>query len=121
MRIQWKGKKQRMTLTWQHFWSVWEAEYCSSHDIANWIKNIITPEDYFKLLIKKDLFTFWDSTTGEEKFDGPTMLKIILIKLDPSVLVGTGPQYHHLEEIRLHQHNNDVESVCTEIETFTRK
>ncbi len=56
--------------------------------VAKLIENCLTPAGWADLMLCKDQFSFVDQTTGEIFFDGPTMLKLIYLKVDPDTLVG---------------------------------
>ena len=51
-----------------------------------------------------------------EKYDGPTMLLIVLEKVDPSVIVATEVYRKKLEKIWMHDFNNNVDAMCSKIE-----
>lgn len=84
--------------------------------VSEWIKNILTPEAYATLLRQKTKFAFANSATGEESLDGPTMLFILLGKIDPSVIVGAEACRSELERLKLHDFENDVNKITDRIE-----
>ncbi len=56
--------------------------------LANAIKNVFSPLGNQDLMLQKELFSFTDATTGEIQFDGPTMLSIIFLQIQPDTIVG---------------------------------
>ena len=88
----------------------------NSQVVAEWLHNTLNDEGYSDILRQQELFSFVDSATGIVKFDGPTMLKIVLDTIDPSVVVGVEVHRKRLEDIRLHEFGNDVTKMCSEIE-----
>ena len=86
-----------------------------SHVVAEWLKNTLDDASYATLLLKKKHFCFTDAN-GAQSFDGPTMLKLVLTKLDPSVVVGVEVLRMKLEVCRLYQFGNNVDKMCTYIE-----
>ena len=90
-------------------------ERVDSHVVAEWLKNIFDTQSFAKILLERAKFTFVDQTTGVQSFDGVIMLKWVLNKLDPSVVVGVELLRKKLETIRLHQYKNNVEDMCTVI------
>ena len=63
-------------------------ERVDSHVVAEWLKNILDTQSFAKILLEQNKFTFADQATGVQSFDGVILLKIVLDKLDPSVVVG---------------------------------
>ena len=59
-----------------------------SQVIAEWIKNVLHPRDYEKLLRRKKEFAFTNNGSGIKAYDGPTMLHIIFTIVDPHTVVG---------------------------------
>ena len=82
---------------------------------AELIKNILAEEDYAKLLLKRNSFTFTDAN-GNQKLNGPTMLWFVLDRVDPDVIVGVEVYRKELETLRMHKFNNDVMETCDRIE-----
>ena len=56
--------------------------------VTDLIKNILTDAEYSNLMSKKIMFTFQDDTTGNEKIDGPCIIKLIFDRINPNVVVG---------------------------------
>ena len=87
-----------------------------SQVVAEWVKNVLTPKDYEKLLRRKKDFAFHNASSGVEAYDGPTMLHIIFTIVEPNTVVGVDTFRSKLKKLRLHQVNNDVGQACDEIE-----
>lgn len=83
--------------------------------VSTTIKNILTDRGYLELLLSKDEFTFADGDDIE--FDGPTMLFLLIQKIDPSTIVGLDVILDSLEEAKLGDHKNDVDQMLTEMES----
>ncbi len=90
-------------------------ERVHSHVIAKWIKNMLDDVLYSNLLLKKNEFSFIDAD-GAESYDGLVMLKLVLTKLDPSVIVGVEVLRMKLNKCRLFQYINNIDKMCTDIE-----
>ena len=59
-----------------------------SQVVAELIKNILTDAEYAKLMLKRSIFTFEDDTTGINLIDGPCLLKPLLDRVDPNIVIG---------------------------------
>ena len=86
------------------------------HVAAEWLKNILDEDGRSELLQKMDHYAFIDAGDGTKHLDGPTMLWFMMNKIDPSTIVGVEILRQKIETIRLHQHNNDVDLMITDIE-----
>ena len=92
-----------------------------SQVVAEWLRNVLTSEDYEKLMRKKKHFTFTDDTTGVEAYDGPIMLLLTFRLVEPNTIVGVETLRAKLEKLRMHMVNNDVNQACDEIERLHRR
>ena len=92
-----------------------------SQVVAEWLRNVLTSEDYEKLMRKKKHFTFTDDTTGVEAYDGPTMLLLTFRLVEPNTIVGVETLRAKLKKLRMHMVNNDVNQACDEIERLHRR
>ena len=72
--------------------------------LAKLIENVLTTLSVQVLLLQRDLFTFTDATSGEVHFDGPTMLNLILMQIDPDMIVGMDFLKAQLESMKLHDY-----------------
>ena len=56
--------------------------------VAELIKNILTDAEYAKLMIKRSIFMFEDDTTRIDLIDGPCLLKLLMDRVDPNIVIG---------------------------------
>ena len=79
------------------------------------IKNIFTKAEYFKLMLKKKMFTFQDDTTVYKIIDGTCLLKLLFDCIGPNVVVGVEVLLQNLEATKLHPCQNDVDAMLTDM------
>ncbi len=84
--------------------------------VAKLIENSLTPLGWSDLMLYKDKFSYVDQATGEILFDGPTMLKLIYLKVDPDTLVGMESLRVKLEKAQSSEHGNDVDVMLKMLE-----
>lgn len=92
-----------------------------SNIIARLLKNTVTREGYESLLLQKDHFAFPDPASGVVKYDGPTMLKILIDKIEPDNVLGLEIWRRKLATMKLHEHGNDVNKLLDAMVTIHRK
>ena len=80
------------------------------------IKNILVDAEYSKLMLKNNMFTFQDDTTGNERIDGLCLLKLLFDRIDPNVVVGVKVLCQKLEATKPHPYQNDVDAMLPDIE-----
>ena len=80
------------------------------------IKNILTDAKYSKLMLKNNMFTFQDDTTGNKIIDGPCLLKLLFDRIDPNFVVGVEVLCRKLEATKLHPYQNYVYAMLTDME-----
>ena len=90
----------------------------SSNVVTKIVENGVTPSSFEDLMLKKDAFMFQNATTKEIELDGPTMLYIVLKKVDPETVVGLDTVEEKLQKMKLADYKNDVDAMLTEIETL---
>ena len=59
-----------------------------SQVVAELIKNVLTDADYAKLMLKRSIFTFEDDATGIDLIDGPCLLRLLMDRDNPNIVVG---------------------------------
>ena len=82
-----------------------------SQVVAEWIKNTVSNSDYLEMMSQKKDFAF-RTVDDVENYDVPTMLWIILKKVNPSIVVGVEVYCNKLKKIRMHEFNNDINAIC---------
>ena len=92
-----------------------------SNIVARGVKNSITTEAYESLLIEKEKFAFVDAATGLIKYDGPTLLWILIHKIEPDNVLGLEMWRRNLASAKLHEHGNDVGRLLNAMQTLYRK
>ena len=92
-----------------------------SQVVAELIKNILTEAEYSKLMLKKNMFNFHDDTTGNERIDGPCLLKLFFDIINPNVVVGVKVLLQKLEATKLHLYQNNVDDILTDMEEYYSK
>ena len=92
--------------------------WVDSQVVAELIKNILTDAEYSKLMLKKNMFTFQDDTTGKKMIDGPCLLKLLFDCIDQNVVVGVEVLYQKLEATKIHPYQNDVNAMLTDMEEY---
>ena len=83
--------------------------------VVELLKNILTPIGFKDLMLQLDKFTFTD-TTGEKRYDGPTMLKVALEEIDPTSSVNVELHRQAIEGTELHDFKNNVVKIFKTIE-----
>ena len=66
-------------------------------------------------MVKSDMFTFQDDTTGNEIIDGPCLLKLLFDCIDPNFVVGVEVLHQKLKARKLHPYQNDVDTMLTDM------
>ena len=84
--------------------------------VSELIKNILTDTEYYKTILKKNVFPFQDDITGNEKIDGPCLLKLLFHCTYANVVVGVEVLRHNLEATRLHPYQNYVDDMLSDME-----
>ena len=87
-----------------------------SQFVANLIKNILTDAEYAKLMLKMIIFTFEDDTTGIDLIDGPFILKLLMDRVDPNIVIGIEVLRAKLESVKLYSFGNNVDAMLTDME-----
>ena len=87
-----------------------------SQVVAELIKNILTDAGYAKLMLKRSIFTFEDDTTGIDLIDGPCLLKLLMDRVDPNIVIVIKVLRTKLEFVKLHSFGNNVDSMLTDME-----
>ena len=95
--------------------------WVDSQVFAELIKNILTDAEFSKLMLKNNMFTFQDDTTGKKMIDGPCLLKLLFDRIDPNVVVGVEVLYQKLEATKLHPYQNDVDAMLKDMKEFYSK
>ena len=67
-------------------------------------------------MLKKSIFTFEDDTTGIDLIDGPCLLKLLLDRVDPNIVIGIDVLCAKLESVKLHSFGNNVDAMITDME-----
>jgi len=86
------------------------------HDVAEWVKSMLTDSSYNTLLCRKSKFVFIDKNSGQESYGGPIMLYIILGEIGSSVFIGAKVICNELKNLRMHDIRNDVDFIADRIE-----
>ena len=68
--------------------------------VAKLCENCLSTSGYNDLMLQKDKFSFVDSTTGQVKYDGPTMIYLIYQTIDPNIFVGLDNILKKLERVK---------------------
>ena len=87
-----------------------------SQVVAELIKNILTDAEYAKLTLKRSIFTFEDDTTGIDLIYGPCLLKLLMDRVDPNIVIGIEVLRAKLESVKLHSFGNNVDAMLTDME-----
>ena len=87
-----------------------------SQVVAELIKKILTDAEYAKLMLKRSLFTFEDDTTGIDLMDGPCLLKLLMDRVDPNIVIGIKVLCAKLESVKFHSFGNNVDAMPTDME-----
>ena len=78
-------------------------------------ENTLSTKGMTDLLLSKDKFTFVCKDTGQEKYNGATMLYLVFEKIDPNTVVGLDGILKKLEKAKLSDFGNDVSKMLTAI------
>jgi hypothetical protein len=81
------------------------------------VKNGLSVTSYDDLLLKKDKFSYHNANTGELVYGGSTMLFLIFEKVDPSTVMGLDSILKKIENAKLGDYSNNVDSMLTMIES----
>ena len=84
--------------------------------VAELIKNILTDAEYAKLMLKMSIFTFEDDTTGIDLIDGPCLLKLLMDRFDPNIVIGIEVLWAKFESVKIHSFGNNVDAMLTDME-----
>ena len=87
-----------------------------SQVVAELIKNILTDAEYAKLMLKRSIFKFEDDITGIDLIDGPCLLKLLMDRVDPNIVIGIEVLRAKLEFVKLHSFGNNVDAMLTDME-----
>ena len=87
-----------------------------SEVVAELIKNILTDDEYSKLMFKSNKFTFQNDATGNERIDDLGLLKLLFDCIVPNVFVGVKVLCQNLEATKLHPYQNNVNALHTDME-----
>ena len=87
-----------------------------SQVVAELIKNILTGVEYSKLVLKKNMFTFQDDTTGNKRINCRCLLKLLFDRIDPNFVVGVKVICQKLEATKLRSYQNNVDAMLTDME-----
>ena len=86
--------------------------------VAKLCENCLSSSGYNDLMLQKDKFSYLDSTTGQVKYDGPTMIFLIYQTIDPNTIVGLDNILKKLERAKLGDYNNDVAAMLKDMQTW---
>ena len=84
--------------------------------LSEFLKNILDKHGLQQLIQKLTPYAFVDQDDGSLSFDGSLMLWLVVSKIDPSVIVGVETHRQKLENMKLHEYNNNVSDMCDDIE-----
>ena len=84
--------------------------------ISKRIKSNITNSSWKSLMIHKDKFSWTSATTGEVKFDGPTMLYVLVSTLNPSTRVGVTEFKNKIQNTRLDKYDHNLKEMLVNIQ-----
>ena len=59
---------------------------------------------------------FEDDTTGINLIDGPCLLKLLMDRVDPNIIIGIEVLCAELESVKLHSFGNNVDGMLTDME-----
>jgi hypothetical protein len=80
------------------------------------LSNLLTKDAMQLLMVEKDKFSFEDTETGDEKYDGVILLKMILDDVKPSVVIDVQDLEDLLVSTTLQKHGNNVQTLTREME-----
>ena len=79
--------------------------------ISKRIKSSITTSSWESLMIHKENISWTSATTGEVKFDGPTMLYILVSALNPSTRVGVTEFKNEIQNARFDKYDHNLKEI----------
>ena len=62
------------------------------------------------------MFTFEDDTSRIGLIHGPCLLKLLMDRVDPNIVIGIKVLRQKLESVKLHSFPNDVDAILTDME-----
>ena len=86
--------------------------------VAKLCENCLSTSGYNDLMLQKEKFSFVDSTTGQVKFDGATMVFLIYQTIDPNTIVGLDNILKKLERAKLSDYSNDVAAMLRDMQNW---
>ena len=89
--------------------------------VAELIKNILTDSEYSNLMLKENMFTFQDDTTGNKIIDGLCLLKLLYDRIEPNVVEGVEVLRKKLKAMKLHPYQNNVDAMLTDMKNLTER
>ena len=93
-----------------------------SEAVTAYLTNILTPTGYAKVIGRLlDQMSFVCPRTGSRHIDGPCLLFLLWDRIDPSLAVNVENLRADIEKIRLHNYENNVDLMLTEIEEKYQK
>ena len=86
------------------------------------IKNSLSSTGWTRIIAgKQNLISYTCSNTGAIVVDGPSVLWLLLDRVDPSLIVSVETLRAKIETMKLHTYKNDVGEMITDIEEAYRK
>ena len=85
-----------------------------SRMIAKRLQGIISSDSWASLLQYEHEFS-WESQNGDQEFDGPTMLKLLITSVNPSTRVGVDDIKKEIQNARLAKYNHDVKKMLDDM------
>ena len=67
-------------------------------------------------MLKRSIFTFEDNTTGIDLIDGPFLLKLLMDRVDPNIVIGIEVLRAKLESVKIYSFVNNVDAMLTDME-----
>ena len=62
------------------------------------------------------IFTFEDNTNGIDLIDGPFLIKLLMDRVDPNIVIGIEVLCAKLESVKLNYFGNNVDAMLTDME-----
>ena len=84
--------------------------------ISKRIKDIITTSSWKSLILHKDKLSWTKTTTSEAKFDGPTMLYLLVSTLNPWTRVGVTEFKNKIQNTRLDNYDQNLKGMLDNIQ-----
>ena len=86
------------------------------------IKNSLSSTGWTRIIAGyQDLISYTCPNTGAQVIDGPSILWLLLDRVDPSLVVSVETLRAKIETMKLHTHKNDVGEMITAIEEAYHK